>query len=308
MNTADGLVHVLADVATFLILGHDVGMSPVVSLLLIYCGLVVAASVAGGQVSQRLRLSHLRMQLLMSAVGGLMIGIAMMHLLPQAAVALDSVSRMGAGALIGLIAMFLLIRLFPTHDHAHPGQPTSCSHDEDHDHDHSRGMSWLGLFIGLTLHTVVDGVALAASVLTEAGHVGWTLAGLGTFLAVALHKPLDSFAITTLMRKQRWTPTSQNWVNVAFSLSCPVGAAAFYFGATSIGDSSAVLGWGLAMSGGFFIGIALADLLPEVAFHQHDKGILTAALLGGVLVAVGLENLPGHQHATEVRAVAPDQD
>lgn len=279
-------------------------MNPSLTLLFIYCGLVVASSVVGGQLSQLVRLTHLRTQLLMSGVGGLMIGIAMMHLLPQAVWTLQSPSKMGAGALTGLIAMFLLIRLFPTHDHAHPGQPSSCQHnhesdDHDHLHEESRGITWLGLFLGLTLHTIVDGVALAASVMAEARH-GWgTLAGLGTFMAVALHKPLDSFAITSLMKKQHWTDGAQNLVNIAFSLSCPLGAAAFYFGAKSFGDSGTeILGWGLAISGGFFIGIALADLLPEVAFHQHDKGILTAALLGGVLTAVLLENLPGHDHAS----------
>ena len=295
-------------------------MTPSATLLVIYCGLVVAASVTGGQISQLIRLTHLRTQLLMSGVGGLMIGIAMMHLLPQAAVALQSPSKMGAGALIGLVAMFLLIRLFPTHDHSHTGQPSSCDHDHvgepadlhQHDHDHThqhapgRGITWLGLFVGLTLHTVVDGVALAASVLNEAGHATLLPAGLATFLAVALHKPLDSFAITSLMNQQRWTPAAQNIANLAFSLSCPIGAAAFYvgtmnyggmnYGGMGYGGSPEMLGWGLAVSGGFFIGIALADLLPEVAFHRHDKGILTAALLGGVTLAVVLENLPGHVH------------
>ena len=95
-------------------------MTPTATLLLIYCGLVVAASVTGGQLSQIIRLTHLRTQLLMSGVGGLMIGIALLHLLPQASVALGSPAKMGSGALIGLIAMFLLIRLFPTHDHTNP--------------------------------------------------------------------------------------------------------------------------------------------------------------------------------------------
>jgi len=57
-----------------------------------------------------------------------------------------------------------------------------------------------------------------------------------------------------------------------------------------------VLGWGLAISAGFFIGIALADLLPEVAFHDHDRGKLTTAFLLGIMIAVGIENLPGHSH------------
>jgi zinc and cadmium transporter len=274
-------------------------------LLIVYCGLVVVASLAGGRLSSLLRMTHLRTQLLMSGVGGLMIGIALLHLLPHGGEVLRSHSRAGAGVLIGLTVMFLLIRLFHTHDHAvpvtadadHPhDQP--CSHGHAHQHGDVKGISWAGLFFGLLLHTLVDGVALASSVIADASHGAWLgLAGLGTFLAVMLHKPLDAFAITSVMQKQNWPVAAQNAANVAFSLACPAGAIAFYFGATMLTADSSVLGWGLSISAGFFIGIALADLLPEVAFHDHDRGKLTAVFLLGIAIAVGIENLPGHDHA-----------
>ncbi len=300
------------------------------SLLLLYCVLIVTASVSGGHLSKMVRMTHLRTQLLMSGVGGLMLGIAMMHLLPHASDALGSSSQMGMGALVGLIVMFLLIRLFHTHDHGGPASWESHDHDHshdqshDHDHDHNhdhdhghhdhgagaaqpKGVSWLGLFFGLMLHTLVDGVALASSVIADSRHGTWLgLAGLGTFLAIALHKPLDAFAITSVMNKQHWSAMAQNAVNLSFSLACPIGAGLFYFGATSFAPDSAVLGWGLAISAGFFIGIALADLLPEVAFHDHDRGKLTAALLLGVTIAIGIENLPGHNHGSHARPRSDD--
>ncbi len=276
-------------------------------LLLIYCMLVVAASIAGGKLPQLVRMTHLRTQLLMSGVGGLMLGIAMLHLLPHGGEILRSSSKMGMGALIGLIVMFLMIRLFHTHDHGVPVEADSgsatCSHghdhshDEDHRHGEDRGISWTGLFFGLALHTLVDGVALASSVMADAQHGAWLgLAGLGTFMAVALHKPLDAFAITSVMNKQKWSASAQSAANLGFSLACPIGAAMLYFGVMGSEDGTQVLGWGLAISAGFFIGIALADLLPEVAFHDHDRGKLTLALLLGIAIAVGIENLPGHHH------------
>ena len=285
-------------------------MSPPLPLLVIYCLLIVAASLAGGRLSSLLRMTHLRTQLLMSGVGGLMLGIALLHLLPHGTEILQSSARSGEGALIGLIVMFLLVRLFHTHDHGVPvtenGDDVDHSGACDHHHDKdARGMSWTGLFAGLLLHTLLDGVALASSVMVDAEHGSWLgLAGLGTFLAVALHKPLDAFAITSVMNKQNWSTSAQNVANVAFALACPIGAIAFYFGATTLVESSALLGWGLAVSAGLFIGIALADLLPEVAFHDHDRGKLSAALLLGVAVAVGIENLPGHDHGTH----HPDAD
>lgn len=304
-------------------------------LLTIYCLAVIVASVAGGQLSLWLRMTHLRTQMLMSCVGGLMLGMALLHLLPHAAAELGSTSNMGFGALVGLIVMFLLIRLFHTHDHAVSvdigSDIAACTHPSHdhvhraHDHGHSlapssnslpllvertasatehashsrsrRGIGWFGLFVGLTLHSFVDGIALAAGLLADMQHGAWLdLAGLGIFLAVFLHKPLDAFTFTWIMGRQRWSPVGQTIANLLFAAACPLGAALFYFGATQLSGSSAWLGWGLAISAGFFIGIALADLLPEVAFHDHDRGKLTAALLLGVAIAVGVENLPGHTH------------
>ena len=289
-------------------------MSPAI-LLFVYCVLITLASVCGGKLSSLMRMTHLRTQLLMSGVGGLMLGIAMLHLLPHGAEVLGSSASGGMGALAGLIVMFLMIRLFHTHDHGAagdvPGDVAADVHHHHCDHGHNHGpddghgyggapksISWLGMFFGLGLHTLVDGIALASSVLIDSQHGAWLgLAGLGTFLAVALHKPLDAFAITSVMSKQKWSPTAQNLANLAFSLACPIGAAAFYFGAINFSGGEAFLGWGLAISAGFFIGIALADLLPEVAFHDHDRGKLTFALLLGVAIAIVIENLPGHNHS-----------
>jgi zinc and cadmium transporter len=143
---------------------------------------------------------------------------------------------------------------------------------------------------------MIDGVALAASAVADAKHSGISMAGLGTFLAIALHKPLDAFAITSTMRSSGWSPMHQGIINVVFAIACPVGALLFYFGVTQLNDSSVVLGWGLAISAGFFICISLSDLLPEVSFHQHDRGKLTLSLILGIALAFVVENLPGHSH------------
>jgi zinc and cadmium transporter len=95
-----------------------------------------------------------------------MLGIAFLHLLPHGAEMLGSSATAGAGTLTGLIVMFLLIRLFHTHEHGVPvtengdeveaDRSSACDH---HHHDKkARGLSWAGLFAGLLLHTLFDGV------------------------------------------------------------------------------------------------------------------------------------------------------
>ena len=292
------------------------------SLLFVYCVLVLLASYLGGHISSVIRMTHLRTQLLMSFVGGLMLGIAMLHLLPHASELVGSPTQTGIAMLFGVVGMFLLLRLF--HEHHHHG-PTDTSehrdcqhlhhqHDADAHQDHSgdhkhrdtehpvavekaRGFGWIGMLFGMWLHTIVDGVALAASTMAEFEHGAWMgLAGVGTFLAVALHKPLDAFAITSTMRASGWKRSYQNTANIVFCLACPMGASLFYFGIGSASENSQMLGWGLAVSAGFFLCIALADLLPEVSFHNHDRGKLTAMLFAGIALAIAIENLPGHSH------------
>lgn len=299
------------------------------ALLVVYCVLIVLASVGGGQLPSLMRMTHLRTQLLMSFVGGLMLGIALLHLLPHADEILLSSSKTGMAALGGIVGMFLLLRTFHQHHHHGPvgeDEHADCQHehhihdghthdghththdqhsqnDSSHSHEHGheseagKGFGWIGMLLGLWLHTFVDGVALGASAVAETNHGGaWLgLAGLGTFLAVALHKPLDAFAITATMKTSGWSRRHQNMVNAAFSMACPLGALLLYFGVKQAGDSE-LLGWGLAISAGFFICIALSDLLPEVAFHDHDRGKLTLALFVGIALAVAIENLPGHEH------------
>ncbi|MFB3137829.1 MAG: hypothetical protein ACE10B_01235, partial [Phycisphaerales bacterium] len=58
-------------------------MSPI-ALLVMYCGLILAASLIGGWVPLLIRLTHERMELAVSFVSGVMLGVALLHLLPHA--------------------------------------------------------------------------------------------------------------------------------------------------------------------------------------------------------------------------------
>ena len=58
-------------------------MSPI-ALLVMYCGLILVASLIGGWVPLLIRLTHERMELAVSFVSGVMLGVALLHLLPHA--------------------------------------------------------------------------------------------------------------------------------------------------------------------------------------------------------------------------------
>ena len=292
-------------------------LSWAVILVFIYSALIVLASLAGGWLLLVARLTHTRMQIVMSFVAGMMLGVGMFHMLPHAFHEIGSLDRTVWWMMIGLLAMFFLQRLFHFHQHGpvdlEPGAEEfhgTDHHDHDHDHDHDvasagpaqagQHIRWLGVAIGLTLHTLMDGIALAASVQVEADQqAGSIFLGLGAFLAILMHKPLDAVAITALMIDSEWAVRTRHIVNVLFALVVPLGATLFYLGVQRMhADERLIVGCALAFSAGNFLCISLSDLLPEVQFHSHDRLRLSVALLLGIAAAyaIGYFEASGHDH------------
>lgn len=261
----------------------------------------------GGFISTLVKLTHRKIQLTLSFVSGVMLGVALLHLLPHSIIKLDNAEVALGICLFGLLFMFFLIRMFHFHQHdlafdtQHDHvQKELCDDDRDHHHVHCDqhhgqvDLSWAGLCLGLAIHTIIDGIALAAAV---SGSSAMSFAGLGVFLAIVLHKPLDALSITSLMAAKGWSLNQQLVVNLVFATMCPLGAILFALGLDSmVASRDTILGVSLAFSAGVFLCISLGDLLPEVHFHSHDRLQLSMMLLLGVLLALGIEFLPGHSH------------
>ncbi|MDX1961618.1 MAG: ZIP family metal transporter [Pirellulales bacterium] len=304
-------------------------------LAAIYCVLIVGASLLGGWLPRFIRLTHVRMQVAISFVAGVILGIGLLHLVPHAYFALGNLDHVMLWLMAGFLLMFFLQRLFHFHTHEIPepnshsdGQtpgtdpanvgltilPTTgtishqhgpeCQHGESgHHHDHEHALptglwGWLGVFFGLALHSVIDGLALGAAIQAEATEgIVWG-AGLGYFLAVFLHKPFDSLSITSLMQHAGWSEWHCTLANLAYAAVAPLGVLLFFMGAAQIGDQSLWLGGTLAFGAGACLCIATSDLLPELQFHSHHRVALSVALLLGLGLAWGLVLVEqqGHDH------------
>lgn len=303
-------------------------MAPLVGLasgpavgLAVYLAVIAFASFAGGTTASLVALGHRRMQVLLSMTGGVMLGVALLHLLPHAYLEsggdIDGTARW---VLAGFFLMFLLERAFHGHAH-HSAESDHCGHDHasgDHD-DHASGgraatggrWAWCGAFAGLALHSLVDGAALAASVHADGDQGSGLLAGFATFFAIVLHKPFDSLMIATLMIAAGTTPRLRRATTFFYALIVPIGAIAFHWSLGLLGDrADAVLAAAMAMAAGAFLCIAAADLLPEVEFHSHDRLFLTASLVVGISLAWGMTLLEhaSHAHAIHERRHAAEHD
>lgn len=280
-------------------------------LLTYYSLAIVVASVLGGLMPRWLKLSHRRTEIAVSFVAGTMLGVAMLHLLPHAILASGPTAAAALGVfrwtLVGFLAMFFIERFFCFHHHdapdedpAEPGNvPHACGHDHSHS-EHAPQLSWSGAAMGLTLHSLLAGVALAASV-RHAPEGAW-LAGLGAFVAIVLHKPLDAMTIAVLMGHGRWSIASQSAVNGLFALAVPLGVVLFNVGVAPLGgaEGGAGIAAGVAFSAGVFLCVAMSDLLPELQFHDHDRIALSLALVAGLGVAEVARQLETHTHAPAV--------
>src|SRR5665213_317578 len=130
---------------------HITMTAPLISpgaLLAVYCVLVLLASLAGGWLLLAVHLTHTRLQMAVSFVAGLMLGIALLHFLPDAAEQLHSLDRTVNWLLGGFLVMFFVQRFFHFHHHDLPeGDPEGCcGHDPSpaHEHgEHARRGAWL---------------------------------------------------------------------------------------------------------------------------------------------------------------------
>jgi zinc and cadmium transporter len=150
----------------------------------------------------------------------------------------------------------------------------------------------------------MNGLGLAGAVhfdIEKGPSAQWLLPGLALFLAIALHKPADALAISTVLSRKGVSRGKVALVQLGFALMVPVGAAAFVVTSAELKEDyqkavEQLTGAALAFSAGTFLFIALSDLLPEVQFHRHDRVPLSLALILGVVLMGVIALLEGHDH------------
>ena len=219
----------------------------------------------------------------------------------------EAVEAGSAGALkwtaAGLLALFFLERSFAFHHHEAPAVPDEPCPTHPHEHAHGSGHSagvvdsaapgaagpgtkgttlqWKAAAIGLAIHSLVGGVALASAAAIDPKATLST--AWGVFIATVVHKPADALTIVSLMLRAGLSRGRAHWVNLGFSMMVPLGAGLFFLGLqrTNIESGRTFTAAALAFSAGTFLCIALSDLLPELQFHAHDRLKLSISLLAG---------------------------
>lgn len=275
-------------------------------ILLIYGIVLFGAAYMGGRLSALGKMTHTRTQVIMSFVAGFILGIAMLHLLPHSLQRIpgdDVIEKAVTWMMFGIVVLVFFLHIFHFHQHDFSEEGSDLYDHHTHKKTGVKPQSLVGIALGLSLHTITEGVALGVSIqeglLYERDAV---VAGLGVFLAILLHKPLDAYSIIGMMRGDEYSLRTRLLANIGFALLCPLVTTltCLIAGMLSASQLEILIGYALAFAAGAFLCISLSDLLPEIYFHSHDRGKLICALLMGIGLAYALYFIEtGGMHGVE---------
>lgn len=238
------------------------------SAIALFSGIIVLGAIAGALVPLFAHREH-RLLPLLSFAAGVMFGAAFFHMLPEA------VRTGGYGIFsivpLGFLALFLLERYVLVH---------VCEEPADFAHHGGHGPVGLAAFLGLSAHTLFDGIALGSAVSEGLGAVA--------FLAIAAHKVPSSLSLASIFRSEGKSHSAILLYATAFGLMVPVGAL-LYLGLNSAISFTRLAPKALAFSAGTFLYIAVSDLLPYVNRHgNRRRSRMVFAMLAGLLVMFAL--------------------
>ncbi|HXG51261.1 MAG TPA: ZIP family metal transporter [candidate division Zixibacteria bacterium] len=228
--------------------------------LALYLPTLVFISLVGGFLPLVRELQRTTLALLLSFSAGVLLGAVFLHMVPEAGRVLGE--DLGWAILGGFLLIFIMERFVFVH---------AC---EERDCDiHQMGIP---AFLGISLHSLLDGIALGAGLMIpQLGPV--------VLLAVIIHKMPDSISISSILLSAGWGRRQVAFLNLLFSLTTPVGALIAYLFLRSLSPEAVAVA--LSISAGTFLAIATADILPQVHRIEQSNPKTLMFLLGGLTVS-----------------------
>jgi len=207
-----------------------------------------------------------RVGIIIAIGAGIRIGAAFFDLIPEAADLLGgALDQVMLATAFGFLAFYAIEKLTAVHV-GHEAAAELDHGDAAHRHVGVIGAS------GMSIHSFLDGVALAAG-LAVGGGLGVVIA-----MVVIIHRFSDGISVVSLLLASQ-TPVREAYRWVAIVAIAPVLGVLLGLLVT-VPDQ--VLGVMLAVFAGFFLYVGAAELLPEA--HRSDRSRwVVLATLGGVV-------------------------
>jgi ZIP family zinc transporter/zinc and cadmium transporter len=166
--------------------------------------------------------------------------------------------------------LFVLVGYFGIHLFEHAVAPHFHFGEELHADAFLKPSAGILALLGLAVHTLFDGVAIAAGFMIDPA------LGMLLFLAVVLHKLPEGFTIASIVLATGRSPGAALGAGLALGVCTVLGALG-----TSVLAHEHV-GYALALSAGVTIYVAASDLIPEV--NREGGPALVWTVFGGLLL------------------------
>jgi zinc and cadmium transporter len=204
-----------------------------------------------------------------SFAAGILLTVALLGLLPEAAHALDH------QAFTIVLLGFLLAFFFEHFCHLH-------HHHQECEASNSNSL----IIFGDTIHNFIDGVSIAAAYLTST-NLGLILA-LSTFLHELPHEVGD-FGV---LLNSGWKKSKILLINFLSSLSTFAGALLTFY----LIPTNQLTGTLIAIAAGIFLYLSASDFLPQISHHSKTKRKHTLTFLFAVLLMSLILTIIPHNH------------
>ncbi|MGE5339236.1 MAG: ZIP family metal transporter [Gemmatimonadota bacterium] len=215
---------------------------------------------------------------------GLLLTVAVTHLLPESFHSGADPFVLGWVLLAGILGFFLLEKLALIH-HTHHHEGDAHHHQHGHDANEARRGGW-PILIGDAFHNFGDGVVIAAAFLVDV-HLGVTAT-----LAVMAHEIPHEVGDFMILLNAGFAKRKAFVFNLISGLSAVAGGVIGFF---VLETTQGLLPYALLLAAASFIYIALSDLLPEMmrrsSLRQSAPEVLL--VLAGVVIGA-LATAGGH--------------
>ncbi len=223
---------------------------------------------------------------LVSLSAGVLLGTALLDVLPEAFESKASPQSLFLTLLLGLLFFFLLEKAeLYRHSHHHEGD----EHHHHHGFDQQQaGRGGWSVILGDSIHNFCDGIIIAAAFLAD------TRLGIVTSAAIIAHEIPQEVGDYIVLLNAGFSRARALFFNAVSGLAAVVGGVIGYY---IVGPWESLFPYLLVVASSSFIYVAVADLIPQL---QHRltlrETVAQLAWLGAglLIVVLAVSQLRGH--------------
>lgn len=218
-------------------------------------------------------------QHLVSLSAGVLLGTALLDVLPEAFESKASPQAL-FGTLLGGLLFFFLLEKAELYRHSHHHEGDEHHHHHGFDHEQAGRGGW-SVIMGDSIHNFCDGIIIAAAFLAD------TRLGVVTALAIIAHEIPQEVGDYIVLLNAGFSRARALFYNALSGMAAVLGGVVGYF---VVGPWEALFPYLLVVAASSFIYVAVADLIPQLQHRLtlRETAAQLAWLAAGLLIVLVL--------------------